>query len=101
MLPDNFRKDSDDGTMVATTREIMAPPGKLGIVIDTTLEGPVVHEVKDTSALMGKIFPGDLITSIDGVDTCAMSAAGITSLMIKTANRERILTVVGDASNRG
>ncbi|GAX21976.1 hypothetical protein FisN_25Hh224 [Fistulifera solaris] len=78
------------------SREIMAPPGKLGIVIDTTLEGPVVHKVNPGSALEDKIYPGDIIVAIDDVDTRAMSASAITALMVKTANQERRLTVLSE-----
>jgi ferric-dicitrate binding protein FerR (iron transport regulator) len=40
-------------------RTIMAPPGKLGIVIDKTPGGPIVKRVNDTSALYGKLLVGD------------------------------------------
>ena len=76
------------------TRTIIAPAGKLGIVIDTTLEGPVVHKIKDGSPLMGKLNVGDIITEIDGIDTRAMSASAITALMIKTGAVERNFTIL-------
>jgi hypothetical protein len=98
MLPSNLGKSSSDGGGQSTlpTKEVLAPPGKLGIVIDTTVEGPVVHNVNEGSALKGKIWPGDIIIAIDDVDTRAMSASAITSLMVKTANQLRRLTVVSD-----
>lgn len=103
MLPSNLRSgdDNDDNNTSFTdtrnfvTRTVPAPSGKLGIVIDTTVDGPVVHKVNDGSRLMGIIFPGDIITSIDDVDTRAMSASAITALMVKTAGQKRILTVYG------
>lgn len=76
------------------TKDVLAPPGKLGIVIDTTLNGPVVHKVNPGSALEGKIKSGDIIVAIDDVDTRAMTAASITALMVKTANQRRKLTIV-------
>lgn len=76
------------------TREVIAPPGKLGIIIDTTLQGPVVHKVNKNSPLEGILFPGDIITAIDATDTRAMSAAAITALMVQTANQQRRLTVL-------
>jgi len=110
MLPSNLRSDvegdekteksdqrssspiaTDDSDFVK--RKITAPSGKLGIVIDTTVDGPVVHKVNDQSKLLNKIFPGDNIIAIDDVNTRAMSAAAITSLMVKTAGQERVLTV--------
>ena len=106
MLPSNLRSaDEDDETSPAdtsgftatntnyVTRKVSAPPGKLGIVIDTTVEGPVVHNVNNGSRLTGKIYSGDIIIAIDDVDTRAMSASAITALMVKTANQQRTLTV--------
>lgn len=81
-------------------RTVVAPAGKLGIVIDTTLEGPVVHRVNPGSPLEGVLFPGDIIVAIDDVDTRAMSASSITALMIKTANKKRNLTVQSYDPNR-
>jgi PDZ domain len=68
--------------------------GKLGIVIDTTLDGPVIHRVNDNSPLKGYIFPGDIIVAVNNTDTRAMSAQAITSLMGRTAQRRRMLTVL-------
>jgi C-terminal processing protease CtpA/Prc len=76
------------------SRTVVAPPGKLGIVIDTTLEGPVVHKVNPQSPLEGALFPGDIIVAIDDVDTIAMSASAIKALMVRTANPRRKLTVL-------
>ena len=78
------------------SRTVIAPPGKLGIVIDTTLEGPVVHKVNGQSPLEGSLFPGDIIVAIDDVDTRAMSASAITALMVRTANLRRTLTVLSE-----
>ena len=108
MLPSNLRSDDDgDNPSIdadsrgfpavakrkVTTKTFRAPSGKLGIVIDTTVEGPVVHNVNEGSRLQGLIFPGDIIIAIDNVDTRAMSASAITALMVKTAENERTLTV--------
>lgn len=78
------------------SRTVVAPPGKLGIVIDTTLEGPVVHKINPQSPLEGTLFPGDIIVAIDDVDTRAMSASAITALMVRTANLRRKLTVLSE-----
>ena len=102
MLPSDLANttiDSNLGKDEPPTRQVTAPPGKLGIVIDTTVEGPVVHYVNETSALQGKIWEGDIIVAIGDVDTRAMSASAITDLMVKTANQQRVLTVLGEAKN--
>ena len=78
------------------SRTVIAPPGKLGIVIDTTLEGPVVHKINPQSPLEGLLFAGDIIVGIDEVDTRAMSASAITALMVRTANTRRILHVLSE-----
>jgi hypothetical protein len=78
------------------TRQITAPAGKLGIVIDTTVEGPVIHKVNMLSPLEGLLKAGDIIVAINEVDTRAMGSSAITSLMIKTANQKRTLTVLTD-----
>jgi len=96
LLPSNLRDSFEEKSRSTPppTRVIMAPSGKLGIIIDTTIDGPVVHHVNKTSALKGKIFPGDIIVAIDNVDTRAMSASAITGLMVKTAKQKRRLTVL-------
>jgi C-terminal processing protease CtpA/Prc len=74
--------------------------GKLGIVIDTTLEGPIVHKISADSPLDGIVFPGDIIVAINDVDTRAMSASAITALMARTSAARRVLTVLSeDVSN--
>lgn len=78
------------------SRTVIAPPGKLGIVIDTTLEGPVVHKINPQSPLEGLLFAGDIIVGIDDVDTRAMSASAITALMVRTANTRRKLHVLSE-----
>jgi len=96
MLPSNLGRSADSATSKRQRRVVKAPPGKLGIIIDTTVEGPVVHQINPGSALEGQLQPGDIIISIDDVDTRAMSAAAITDLMIQTAKQYRSLTVVSN-----
>jgi PDZ domain len=77
-------------------RTVMIPPGKLGIVVDTTLEGPVVNRVNEASPVEGLLFPGDIIVAVDDVDTRAMSASAIYSLMKKTSDMRRKITVLSE-----
>jgi hypothetical protein len=76
------------------TRTVMAPPGKLGILIDTTGDGKVVHKVNPQSPLEDLIFLGDIIFDIDDVDTRAMLAPDIIALMVRTAHLWRKLIVL-------
>jgi hypothetical protein len=92
----NVEMEYDGGSKI--TRECFAPPGKLGIVIDTTVEGPVIHKVNPGSPLEGIVWPGDIIIAIDDIDTRALSAGDITALMAKNMNQRRKLTILSDAS---
>ena len=74
-------------------RHCIAPPGKLGIIIDTTKNGPSVYQVKSGSPLENVIFEGDLIISIDGINTKGMTASGVTKIMAKKMDLERKITV--------
>ena len=73
---------------------MLAPPGKLGIIIDTCSEGPIVHNIKDGSALEGLIFKGDLIVAVDDEDTTEWSAHYLTKLVAKKSNLTRKITVL-------
>lgn len=57
------------------------PPGPLGIVIDTSNKGPMVHSIKPNSIMNGVLLPGDIIIGLDGKDTRGMTAPLLTSLM--------------------
>jgi C-terminal processing protease CtpA/Prc len=75
---------------------IFAPPGKLGVVIDTPDDGaPVVHAVKDTSVIAEKIQVGDKLVAVDDEDVRSMTAIKVSKLISrKSANPSRKLTVV-------
>ena len=74
--------------------DVYAPPGPLGIIIDTTPEGPMIHSLKPTSQLLGLVNAGDLIVGLDGVDTRNMTAATFTRLMAKRSQGERKITLL-------
>lgn len=76
--------------------DVYAPAGKLGMVVDTPGEGaPVIHAVKDTSPLAGKVIPGDKLVAIDDEDVRTMTAIRVSKLLSRKSNNEfRKLTVV-------
>jgi len=75
--------------------DVLAPAGALGIVVDTTKDGPAVHSLKQTSPMLGLINPGDLLVGLDGQDTRSMTAATLTRLMAqKSSQRERKITLL-------
>lgn len=73
--------------------EIVAPAGKLGVVIDTPNGGsPIVHAIKDTSILADKIRVGDTLISVDDEDTREMSAIKVSRLIsTRSQNPSRVL----------
>jgi hypothetical protein len=97
-------RDEEDPTVSTTKndsvmssivcRDCYAPPGKLHIVIHSTKDGPAVHTVKNGSSLEGHIFPGDLIISVDNVDTRSFTAEQVMKMMASKSDRERKITVL-------
>lgn len=75
--------------------DVFAPPGALGIVVDTTEKGCIVHSLKKTSPMHGLINPGDLIVALDDFDVRKMTAASLTKLMAKKSQQpERKFTLI-------
>lgn len=72
---------------------VVAPAGKLGVVIDTPSGGiPMVHAIKDTSALADSIRIKDKLISVDNEDTTTMSALQVSKLISsKAMNPERVM----------
>lgn len=78
-----------------STKTIIAPRGKLNVTVDTTSEGPVVYKVNDANnALAGKLLPGDIIISINGIDTRSMSSNDMRDLMIQSLDKVKIIKVL-------
>jgi hypothetical protein len=62
--------------------EVIAPPGKLGVVIDTPMNGfPMVHAIKETSVLSDRVRIGDKLIAVDDEDTTEMSAIKVSKLI--------------------
>lgn len=77
-------------------REITAPPGKLGVVLNTSEKGPVVQSIATGSPLEGMVWPGDVVVSIDGINAKRMSAASVNEYMSKNLFKSRKLTIMSD-----
>lgn len=77
------------------TYDVLAPPGAIGLVVDTAKQGPVVHSLKKNSPMIGLINPGDLIVALDDQDVRKMNAASLTRLMAKKSKQpERKFTLM-------
>jgi hypothetical protein len=75
-------------------RDIVAPPGKLNIIIHSTKDGPAIHSVKTGSALEGKLFTGDLVVAVDDIDTRTFSSEEVMGMMSQKFDGERKMTVI-------
>jgi len=74
--------------------DIIAPPGKLGVILDMEDGSAYVQEVKDTSSLMGKIQQGDKIIAVDDKNVSKKEAVDISMLLArKSKQTERKITV--------
>jgi len=66
---------------------VMAPAGKLGVVIDNPMgDLPIVHAIKETSALHGRVNVGDLLISMDEIDCRGFSAVQVSRLISSRSN---------------
>jgi C-terminal processing protease CtpA/Prc len=81
--------------------DVVAPAGKLGMVIDTPSGGvPVVHAIKDTSVLFNRVRVGDWLLSVDGEDCTAMTAMQVSKLIsLKSEKPARVLIFVRSRAN--
>ena len=89
--------------------ELIAPPGKLGILLSNVKPnqskhnninntnssnntGPThVSSVRSTSVLAGRVHVGDIFLSIDGEDVTRMNSLEITSIMARKSEYSRVL----------
>jgi C-terminal processing protease CtpA/Prc len=74
-------------------RTITAPAGKLGIVIDKSIGGPIVKRVNETSPLFGQLFVGDKVLALNHQSTESMTADSIKTFLMEHADQERIFKV--------
>lgn len=86
--------DQEDGNSERIT--VVAPSGKLGIVIDNPGgDIPIVHAIKETSALYKRIKVGDFLLSVDERDCCGMSAVAVSKLISsRSENPSRTFVVL-------
>jgi hypothetical protein len=81
--------------LAACAYDVFAPSGAIGIVVDTTNKGCIVHSLKKSSPMQGMMNPGDLIIALDDFDVRKMNAASLAKLMAKKSQQpERKFTLV-------
>jgi len=81
--------------------DVVAPAGKLGMVIDTPNGNiPVVHAIKETSVLADQVRVGDRLLSVDGEDCVGMTAMQVSKLIsLKSEKPARVLVFARSDSN--
>mmetsp|Transcript_7328 Transcript_7328/g.14576 ORF Transcript_7328/g.14576 Transcript_7328/m.14576 type:complete len:88 (+) Transcript_7328:915-1178(+) len=76
---------------------VFAPPGKLGIALDTpdNSGAPIVHYVKEISPIHGRVRAGDRLIAIDDEDVSYLTAVKISKILNRKSNQvTRKLTVL-------
>lgn len=90
-----YYDDDEDNTEEEDIYDVFAPPGPIGMVVDTTAKGCVVHSLRKTSSMQGLINPGDLIVALDDEDVTKLDASELTKLMARKAQQtERKFTLI-------
>ena len=81
--------------------DVVAPAGKLGMVIDTPNGGiPIVHAIKETSVLINQVRVGDRLLSVDGEDCTGMTAMQVSKLIsLKSTKPARVLVFARTPTN--
>ena len=90
-LPTTTRRRgaSEDSSRGHSVRSVKVPPGRLGLVVDASEEGPVVQEVHLTSPVKGRIYPGDRIVGINGTSVEGLPQTDLAILMASQTDKER------------
>ena len=81
-------------TVLGSRIELWAPAGKLGVAIDVVEGRPIVWRIKPGSPLEGFLDRGDIIVAIDEIDTSHMSAADVTSIMVRRMRQRRKIVFI-------
>eukprot|EP00934_Nitzschia_sp_Nitz4_P008967 Nitzschia sp. Nitz4//scaffold235_size30605//25584//26828//NITZ4_007981-RA/size30605-augustus-gene-0.22-mRNA-1//-1//CDS//3329543471//8957//frame0 len=76
--------------------KVVAPAGKLGMVLGTTLDGgtPIVHAIEETSPLADRVRVGDRLLSIDGEDCTGTAAVPIDAPELISRKSEKAARVL-------
>jgi hypothetical protein len=67
-----------------TKREVIAPPGKLGIILKQSLQGCMIQSVKSDSPMLGILLPDDLILSFNDIVSATLQDILQCNLCIRT-----------------
>lgn len=76
--------------------EVRAPPGLLGMVVDTPDGGgcPIVRALKPDSSLVNQVQVGDRLVSVDHQDVTKLTAFQVSNIISEKQNQTRVLVFV-------
>ncbi len=99
----SYDGENDATRCGSVRREVLAPRGKLGVIVANAFRpnesgavryGPAVFSLKAGSPMAGLLNVGDVIVAIDDVDTSEYTVERLSQLLIDTVGRERKITVL-------
>ena len=76
----------------AVTEKIIIPPGRMGVVIVDSKQGPLVTAVAESCPV--NLMVGDVIASVDGRDTSTLNAEQVLHLLLARSDQHRFLLVL-------
>lgn len=103
-IPENPLSPSSSSISGATSTvvlNILAPPGKLGVIVDNPPQGGCAYvvEIRESCPIRDEIHTEDRIIAVDDKDVQRMSATNICKLLErKSRNAQRKITVLREAS---
>jgi len=81
-IEDLFREETRNGSYGGEELTVVAPPGKIGIVVDNPNNDiPIIVGIKDTSVLHDKVHIDDFMISLDEIPCRGMSAGQVSTLI--------------------
>ena len=96
-LFDNLNDDTSSSSRSEKILQIIAPPGKLGVVVDTPPGGGCAYicEIKISCPIRNEVQLEDRIVAVDRDDVQKLSAVDVSKLLAKRSrNAERKITVL-------
>lgn len=89
------RKASPTDMSARVRRDIIAPRGKLRILVANTQGfGPAIHTIRPNSPVEGLLFVGDIIVAVNDINTRYAKADEITRIFKETVYEERKISVL-------
>jgi PDZ domain len=90
----SFSRPSDTTLPLVVQRTLKAPPGRLGLTLAVTSDGPKVRSIRKGSPVEGLLFVGDIVVAINDTDTRTLSIPSIYNLLQQSNDLQRSITVL-------